>query len=66
MISVMASNIKCSRNKGIHCHAALPWHAYILNTLQGLVHLHNKGIIHRDLKASNLLLCSDATVKIGE
>jgi serine/threonine protein kinase len=38
--------------------------AYVLQTARGLAYAHAKGIIHRDVKPSNLLLTSDGTVKI--
>ena len=35
-------------------------------TLQGLSYLHERGILHRDLKADNLLLDLDGTCKISD
>ncbi|KAI9288348.1 kinase-like domain-containing protein [Umbelopsis sp. AD052] len=34
--------------------------------LQGLIHLHNKGYMHRDVKCENLLLSSSGEVKLGD
>jgi len=39
--------------------------AIIAGALRGLVHLHKKGIIHRDVKAANILLCHNAA-KLGD
>jgi len=36
----------------------------IMQTAQGLDHAHGDGLIHRDVKPENLLICSDGTVKI--
>lgn len=38
----------------------------ISNTLRGLAYLHGEKIIHRDVKAANILLTEEAQVKIAD
>ncbi|KAL8718676.1 MAG: hypothetical protein Q9225_004212 [Loekoesia sp. 1 TL-2023] len=35
-------------------------------TLNGLQHLHSKGVIHRDIKSDNILLAMDGNIKLSE
>jgi p21-activated kinase 1 len=34
--------------------------------LEGLAHLHSRGVIHRDIKSDNILLSMQGDVKLSE
>lgn len=39
---------------------------YMQQVLQGLEHCHGRGILHRDIKGSNLLIDNNGGLKIGD
>lgn len=39
---------------------------YTIQILEGLKYLHSKGIVHNDLKCSNVLVDNDATIKLSD
>jgi len=51
--------------KGIPLSEKKIWKIF-LEICLGVEYLHNKNIIHKDLKTSNIFLLNDYTVKIGD
>lgn len=39
---------------------------YTFQVLQGLLYLHNQGVIHRDIKGANILTTKDGTIKLAD
>lgn len=39
---------------------------FVRQTLQGLAYLHEKGIIHRDIKGANILVDNKGGIKISD
>lgn len=39
---------------------------FTIQILKGLQHAHDKGIVHRDVKPQNILLCADGTIKVTD
>ena len=48
---------------------ALPWKEALYITIQiakALAHAHSRGIIHRDIKPHNIMVCRDGTIKVAD
>ena len=39
---------------------------FTIQILKGLQHAHDKGIVHRDVKPQNIILCSDGSIKVTD
>ncbi|OMJ25901.1 Serine/threonine-protein kinase SMU1 [Smittium culicis] len=56
LTDLVASNLMSERQIATVCR----------ETLEGLKHLHNKGVIHRDIKSDNVLLSMNGDIKLTD
>ena len=59
----ISTKIKYNLRNNLHFRENIIWE-YLIQILEGLNYLHEKKIIHRDLKSANIFLMKDNTVKI--
>jgi len=57
--------IKYNLKHKLHFEENVIW-KYFIQILEGLNYIHEKKIIHRDLKSANIFLMKDRTIKIGD
>lgn len=55
---------RCLRKHGKFEEAVIQF--FTTQILEGLEYLHSRGILHRDLKADNILVKMDGTIKISD
>ena len=61
----ISTKIKYNLKHKLHFEENAIW-KYLIQILEGLNYLHEKKIIHRDLKSANIFLMKDTTIKIGD
>ena len=61
----ISTKIKYNLKHKLHFEENTIW-KYLIQILEGLNYLHEKKIIHRDLKSANIFLMKDRTIKIGD
>lgn len=61
----LQSKIKLHKQNKTTLPENLVW-SYLIQTLHGLKSLHDKKIMHRDLKSANVFLMKNGTLKLGD
>ena len=61
----MAHYIKKKKNKKEYFPEPLIMN-WFLQIALALIYIHNKKILHRDIKTSNVFLTSNGTIKVGD
>ena len=61
----MSKKIKYNLKHGLLFRENMIWN-YLIQILEGLDYLHEKNIIHRDLKSANIFLTKNGIIKIGD
>jgi serine/threonine protein kinase len=61
----LLTKLKLAQHEQTPIEESLIW-KYLIQLCVGLYHIHDKNILHRDLKAANLFLDIDDNIKIGD
>ncbi|XP_078509005.1 membrane-associated tyrosine- and threonine-specific cdc2-inhibitory kinase [Lissotriton helveticus] len=61
----------CKTNLQHYCEERGPLHerqvwAFFCDLLRGLKHLHDRNLVHMDIKPANIFICSKETCKLGD
>lgn len=61
----LAAAVRSYAASGRHIEEETLW-TYLIQLTEGLQHLHSRRILHRDIKASNIFIDADGSIKIGD